>query len=193
MDPRIAEFERQIADLNAMVEGLTLDKEQLTVEQELLDDKYLQAQIELEEALAEVEALTSVNEAQAAAAAAAAGAGGGSNTASSSSADGSGGGDGAIVAALRAENDKLREALRRLNSVSVQDKQSLVTQNARVTALEAETSKLESECAALRVYKKGAEEDLHTLRATVDSVASYEDMIETLAGDNRRSDCLGCL
>lgn len=33
----------------------------------------------------------------------------------------------------------------------------------------------------LKVYKTQAESDLLTLRSTVDSVANYEDMIETLA------------
>ncbi len=46
------------------------------------------------------------------------------------------------LAALTIENDKLREALRRLNTVSVQDKQTLTTQTSKLTALEAEATEL---------------------------------------------------
>lgn len=131
-DPRLPELERQVADLTSMVESLTLDKEQLTVEQELLDEKYLQAQLDLEEALAEVQTLTSLHEAQASAAAAH-----GARTVGTSAAED--GADGALaLATIRAENEKLREALRRLNSVSVQDKQTLATQTARLAVLEKE-------------------------------------------------------
>lgn len=136
-DPRVGELERQLADLNSMVESLTLDKEQLAEEQELLDEKYLQAQIDLEEALAEVQTLTSLNEAQAAAAAAH----GGARSGGAATDEG-----GALaLASLKAENEKLREALRRLNSSSVQDKQTLATQTPRLAALEIEVAELKVE------------------------------------------------
>ena len=135
-DPRLPELERQVAELNSMVESLTLDKEQLTVEQEELDEKYLQCQIDLEEALAEVQSLKSLGEAQAAA-----GAARGASTAAVGT-----GGEGedlsTALAALKIENDKLREALRRLNTVSVQDKQTLASQTSRLTALETEATEL---------------------------------------------------
>ena len=135
-DPRVGELERQLADLNSMVESLTLDKEQLAEEQELLDEKYLQAQIDLEEALAEVQTLTSLNEAQAAAAAAHGGARSGGAATDTDE------GGALALASLKAENEKLREALRRLNSSSVQDKQTLAAQTPRLAALEIEVAEL---------------------------------------------------
>jgi len=134
VDPRLPELEKQVAELSAMVESLTMDKEQLAVDLELLDEKYLQAQIELEEALAEVQTVTSLHEAQTAAVAA-------HSTGSQGQGQGEGG-DGALVLTLRAKNDKLREALRRLNSVSVQDKQTLGAQGPRLAALDKEVAEL---------------------------------------------------
>jgi NAD(P)H-hydrate repair Nnr-like enzyme with NAD(P)H-hydrate epimerase domain len=72
-----------------------------------------------------VQTLTSLREAQTATAAAHAG-------------SGEEGGDAVTVATLKAESEKLREALRRLNSSSVQDKQTLATQGARLSALDQE-------------------------------------------------------
>jgi regulator of replication initiation timing len=126
-DPRVAELESEVEKLNRAVETLALEKEALAVEQEELDEKYLQAQIDLEEALLEVQTLTALREAQVQAQPV---------TATEE------GGDAQALATARAENDKLREALRRLNTTAAQDKTTLATQSTRLTALESEVSEL---------------------------------------------------
>jgi chromosome segregation ATPase len=126
-DPRVAELESEVEKLSRAVETLALEKEALAVEQEELDEKYLQAQIDLEEALLEVQTLTELREAQVQAQPV---------TVAEE------GGDAQALATARAENDKLREALRRLNATAAQDKTALATQSTRLTALESEVSEL---------------------------------------------------
>ena len=189
-----------IADLTATVEDLTLDKEQLGLEKELLEEKLLQSQVDNEEALAKVEELLSAKARADAAAAHSAGkplfpsgatAADGINAAAAEiAAMGMGSATQEVTATLAAaaeaealtfqlrdENEKLREALRRLNIASTNDKNTLAVLVPRAQAYEEELD-------VLRAYKAQAEEDLADLRHTVDAASESEHMIESLASKN---------
>jgi dynactin 1 len=78
---------------------------------------------------------------------------------------------------LSEENNKLREALRRLHTQSTADRSEL---EALKAAREGERSELDS----LRKFKENAEGEMAELRQAVDAAASYESLIESLSEKN---------
>lgn len=86
-------------------------------------------------------------------------------------------GDGAELQRVKDENFKLREALRRLNEIHEQDKQLVEEQK-----LEFEI--LSSELEELRAYKDKSTLEIEELKQSVDSMSSFEAMIEKLTSDN---------
>ena len=161
-----AMLESQVQELSSALEALTLDKEQLSVDYELLEERYLQVQIDLEEALLRAAAIEGGTDGSNATATA-----GGTET------DGRSSSGNISIQSLKTENNRLREALRLLNASSTHDK-------ALLSRLDTRLDSQEGELDALRAYKRQAEDDLFLLRQAVDASQSYEDMIERLSGDN---------
>jgi len=155
-DPQLAMYKSQVQELSHVVEALKVEKEQLSVDCELLEEKYLQVQIDLEEALLRCAVAEDGYNADTARR-------NGSTSSDSQS--------------LLTENNRLREALRLLNASNTNDK-------ALISRLESLVSLQESELDVLRAFKSQADEDLLLLRQAVDESQSYEVMIERLSGDN---------
>ena len=162
-----AMIESQVQELSSALEALTLDKEQLSVDYELLEERYLQVQIDLEEALLRAAAIEGGNGSLATATA----------TTEGTEKDGRSSSGNISIQSLQTENNRLREALRLLNASSTHDK-------ALLSRLDTRLDTQEGELDALRAYKRQAEDDLFLLRQAVDASQSYEDMIERLSGDN---------
>eukprot|EP01033_Poteriospumella_lacustris_P007458 gene7458-5362_t len=78
---------------------------------------------------------------------------------------------------LQDENAKLRDAVRKLHDLHEEAKQTLEEQKLE---LEIYSSELEE----LRAYKAQATAEIDELKQTVDSVSSFESMIEKLTNDN---------
>ncbi|MEY2797808.1 MAG: hypothetical protein RIS22_74, partial [Actinomycetota bacterium] len=74
---------------------------------------------------------------------------------------------------LQLENDKLREALRRLHAVSLRDKET-------IRDLAPTMQQKDDEIRELRIFKMNAEENMELMRSKLDSISDFETMIENL-------------
>jgi dynactin 1 len=156
-----SDLQTQIVELNDTIELLTLDKEQLLIDKELLEEKCLL----LEDELAKFKA--------------------GPKSAVVAS-DGSGV---EVLSApqylelkekagqLAEENRKLREALIKLNDLSTQERE-------KVKVLEEKCLNLELQNTSLEECKLNAEGEIEELKQNIDSLSQYESLIEKLTTDN---------
>ncbi|RYH16940.1 hypothetical protein EON65_29315 [archaeon] len=148
MTSSVEELELQIADLSDTVELLTLDKEQLMIDKDILEEKLLDLQ-------QQIEALKANNISQ------------------SSNAVGSP----ALMESLKSENAKLKDALFILNENYKKDKDLLEEEKLKSLELSVQSDELLS-------FKAQAESQIEDLKATVDSMSSFEDIIEKLTNEN---------
>lgn len=152
---QIPRLQAQISELMDELESVTLDKEQLMLENEELEEKFFECQVELEATKKAMRGpdLTNVD----------------TSEAELSDAD--------RVKALQIDNDKLREGLRRLNDIAVKDKEAL-----RETSMLLEER--ERQCEELLEWRVDAEYSIADLQETVEASASFEAMIEKLTDQN---------
>lgn len=78
---------------------------------------------------------------------------------------------------LKEENEKLRDALRRLNDQSIKDKDTAQLQTIKINELTKESEELKS-------YKIRTEGEIEELKHSVDSMSAFESMIEKLTNEN---------
>lgn len=153
-DTRIASLEAQIQELNDAVEMLTLDKEQFVIDLELSEEKNAQLANEVASLKAQIQAAASSDE------------------------------NATKLISLTEENEKLREALRRLHATSISEREAAKKDlDEALSALEAATASA-SEVDELRQYKINTEQQLNDLKQAVDAAASYEAMVEALTEKN---------
>jgi len=153
-DSKIASLEAQVQELSDAVEMLTLDKEQCTIDLELSEEKNAKLVGEVSSLKAQIHAMASADE----------------NTAK--------------LTSLTEENDKLREALRRLHATSLSDREAAKKSlDDALHALE-EASTTSKEATELREYKARTEQQLSDLKQSVDAAAGYEAMVEALSEKN---------
>jgi len=146
---RVPELEKQIFEMLDTIEMLTLDKEQLMLDVQHLTENYSMLQVEFE----------------AAKKAAMAGAEPGEVNYED------------LSKVLQIENEKLREALRRLSDISTKDKET-------IKQLAPTMQQLEDELRDLKAFKRQAEENIELLRGKMDSMSDFERMIEDLTEKN---------
>ncbi len=147
-------LEDQILELSDTVELLTLDKEQLLIDKELLEEKCLQLQNQLEDALAKPSSFPA------------------SPIKNSWNVH-----DTIEYKKVCEESEKYKDALVRLAEASNRDREQLKVLGERVIELEKMVTDLEK-------YKHQAEFELDELRQNVDSMSSFEILIEKLTNDN---------
>jgi len=153
-DSKVASLEAQVQELSDAVEMLTLDKEQCTIDLELSEEKNAQLVSEVASLKAQIHAVASADE----------------NTAK--------------LASLTEENEKLREALRRLHATSLSDREAAKKSlDDALQSLEEANSK-SKEVEELREYKARTEQQLSDLKQSVDAAAGYEAMVEALSEKN---------
>eukprot|EP01031_Cornospumella_fuschlensis_P006546 gene6546-8139_t len=148
MAAEMEQLEMQIADLNDTVELLTLDKEQLMMDKDILEERVLNLEKQIETLKAS----------------------GGSQVSDAAASS-------ALLDSLKAENGKLKEALVILNENYKNDKELLEEEKLKALELSVQNDELLS-------FKAEAESQIEELKATVDSMSSFEDIIEKLTNEN---------
>jgi hypothetical protein len=170
---RVEELEAQIAAGNDTLELLTLDKEQLALEQEMLQDRVAVCVIDVyrvlcatnsssQELEAEVETLKLQAEVNAA-----------------GPADGQ-----PKDVQLHEQNEKLKEALRRLRDVSLKEQEEMRLKIRTLEKAADELSAAKTQLEELRSWKDSSSQRLLALQEAVDESKGYQHMLERLTERN---------
>jgi dynactin 1 len=181
-------MEKEKMDLEAAVEDITLDKEQLQEEKDAMEEKYEDLKLDAETAQMEVEELRmELEDAKAAAgrmmgvtetltAAAMASAGSPSSKANDAGVDSM-----EMIQSLQTQNARLREALIRLREQSALEKMEL-TRQLRSVEKAAETNiAVENRVEELTAVNRNLSEQVNDLKDMVEQGAAFEGMVEDLS------------
>ena len=153
---RVSKLEQQVTDLLDQLEAVTIENEELQINYDSMEDNYFKCMVELESYKKQ---LAPEGEEGAAPSA-------GFKLKPEDE-----------VKMLKVENDKLREGLRRLNELSLQDKEQL-------KHLHPKLEERDKEVTELRDFKKTMQQTTTFLQETVDSTAGFEDIIGKLTEQN---------
>ena len=170
------ELEKEVEELNDMVEMLTLDKEQLVVEKDLAEEVSEDLQMDVERLEAEKETITLEFEQKLIEAM--------ENNNNSTSGGSNKTSDDSSIKAISEQNSKLREALLRLRDSTSLEKNEM---SKKIRLLEKDLEEISStsrDSKQLEAKCKGLESEIIELKDMVDSAQAYESMVEELTDQN---------
>jgi len=170
---KAGELEAQVVSLNDMVELLTMDKEQLLIDQEVAEERMEGMSLEIETLKLELE--HALEEAAAAAATA---------TAAIRGAGPQGGGEEGEREDVTGQNQRLRAALKRLQEVNVQERQEGSRRERQLEKELAARECWERQAQDLLTWKKRKEAELESLHEQVEAGQAFAMMVEKLTEQN---------
>jgi hypothetical protein len=162
LERQVASQLKELEELQSMVESLTVDKEMLEEEKDVAEDKVLEAELQLEQLKLDLAAAQAAAQAAPSAAAHAA--------------------DKAGPDGVAAENEKLREALKRLHAASTQDKAEALKAS---KALRAERDAAQAALSeAVRAARAETTAQIEELKQSLDAARGSEALVERLSERN---------